>query len=113
MSFRNFTTGTGHSSGGEHLELVPGERLRDTDTFDDPNLAGDIEITVALKPVSCGTDLTNVQSGLPDVIPWKPATSAGRNRRKTSPASSSRRSISRAIAVGRCKHTGLLIRLRA
>ena len=69
MSFRNFTTGGGHSFGGEYLELVPGERLRYTDKFDDPNLAGDIEVTVALKAVSCGTDLTIVQAGLPDVIP--------------------------------------------
>jgi uncharacterized protein YndB with AHSA1/START domain len=69
MSFRNFSTGGGHSFGGEYLELVPGERLRYTDKFDDPNLPGDIEVTVALKPVSCGTDLTIVQSGLPDVIP--------------------------------------------
>ncbi len=69
MSFRNFTTGGGHSFGGEYLELVPGERLRYSDKFDDPNLPGDIEVTVTLKPVSCGTDLTIVQSGLPDVIP--------------------------------------------
>jgi uncharacterized protein YndB with AHSA1/START domain len=69
MSFRNCTTGGSHSFGGEYLELVPGERLRYTDKFDDPNLAGDIKVTVDLKPVSCGTDLTIVQSGLPDVIP--------------------------------------------
>jgi uncharacterized protein YndB with AHSA1/START domain len=69
MSFRNFTTGGGHSFGGEYLELVPGERLRYTDTFDDPNLPGEIEVTVELRPVSCGTDLTIVQSGLPNVIP--------------------------------------------
>jgi uncharacterized protein YndB with AHSA1/START domain len=69
MSFRNFTTGSGHSFGGEYLELVPCERLRYTDKFDDPNLPGDIEVTVTLKPVSCGTDLTIVQAGLPDVIP--------------------------------------------
>src|SRR4051794_4044502 len=69
MSFRNFTTGSGHSFGGEYLELVPGERLRYTDKFDDPNLPGDIEVTVTLKAVSCGTDLVIVQAGLPDVIP--------------------------------------------
>jgi len=69
MSFRNFTTGGGHSFGGQYLELVPGERLRYTDKFDDPNLAGDIEVTVELRQVSCGTDLTIVQSGLPDLIP--------------------------------------------
>jgi uncharacterized protein YndB with AHSA1/START domain len=69
MSFRNFTTGNGHSFGGEYLELVPGERLRYTDKFDDPNLPGVIEVAVALKKVSCGTELNITQSGLPDVIP--------------------------------------------
>jgi uncharacterized protein YndB with AHSA1/START domain len=69
MSFRNFTTGGGHSFGGEYLELVPGERLRYTDKFDDPNLPGVIEVMVDLRQVSCGTDLTIVQTGLPDVIP--------------------------------------------
>jgi uncharacterized protein YndB with AHSA1/START domain len=69
MSFRNFTTGTGHSFGGQYLELVPGERLRYTDKFDDPNLPGDIQVTVVLKPVFCGTDVTIVQEGLPDAIP--------------------------------------------
>jgi uncharacterized protein YndB with AHSA1/START domain len=69
MSFRNFTTGTSHSFGGQYLELVPGERLRYTDKFDDPNLPGEIQVTVALKPVSCGTELNIVQEGLPDAIP--------------------------------------------
>ena len=69
MSFRNFTTGKSHSFGGQYLELVPGERLRYTDTFDDPNLPGDIQVTVTLKPVSVGTDVNIVQEGLPDVIP--------------------------------------------
>ena len=69
MSFRNFTTGMSHSFGGEYLELVPGERLRYTDKFDDPNLPGEIQVTVALKPVSCGTELNIVQAGLPDAIP--------------------------------------------
>ena len=69
MSFRNFTTGGGHSFGGEYVEMVPGERLRYTDKFDDPNLAGEIMVTVTLKPVSCGTELTIEQSGLPDAIP--------------------------------------------
>jgi len=69
MSFRNFTTGNGHSFGGEYLELVPGERLRYTDKFDDPNLPGSMEVTVALKKVSCGTELNITQSGVPDVIP--------------------------------------------
>ena len=69
MSFRNFTTGKSHSFGGQYLELVPGERLRYTDTFDDPNLPGEIQVTVTLKPVSVGTDVNIVQEGLPDVIP--------------------------------------------
>ena len=69
MSFRNFTTGHGHSFGGEYLELVPHERIRYTDRFDDPNLAGDILVTVTLRQVSVGTDVTIVQEGLPDVIP--------------------------------------------
>ena len=69
MSFRNFTTGHSHSFGGEFLELVPHERVCYTDTFDDPNLAGDIRVTVALTKVSVGTEVTIVQEGLPDVIP--------------------------------------------
>ena len=69
MSFRNFTTGKSHSFGGEYKELVPGERLRYTDRFDDPNLPGEIVVTVTLKAVSCGTELTVVQEGIPDVIP--------------------------------------------
>jgi uncharacterized protein YndB with AHSA1/START domain len=69
MSFRNFTTGHGHSFGGEFIELVPGERLRYTDKFDDPNLPGVIEVTVILKKVSVGTEVEITQSGLPDVIP--------------------------------------------
>jgi uncharacterized protein YndB with AHSA1/START domain len=69
MSFRNFTTGNGHSFGGEYLELVANQRLRYTDKFDDPNLAGDIVVTVTLKKVSVGTELDIVQEGLPDVIP--------------------------------------------
>ncbi|OCC07047.1 toxin [Labrys sp. WJW] len=69
MSFRNFTTGHSHSFGGEYLELVPGERLRYTDKFDDPNLAGEIVVTVALKKVSCGTELNIEQAGIPDLIP--------------------------------------------
>src|SRR5215217_7649259 len=66
MSFRNFTTGSGHSFGGEYLELVPGERLRYTDTFDDPNLAGDIVVTVTLKAVIVGTEVNILQEGIPD-----------------------------------------------
>ena len=69
MSFRNFTTGNSHSFGGQYLELVPGERLRYTDKFDDPNLAGEIQVTVTLKQVSCGTEINIVQEGIPDVIP--------------------------------------------
>ncbi|BCG95640.1 SRPBCC family protein [Mesorhizobium sp. 131-2-1] len=69
MSFRNFTTGDSHSFGGEYLELVPGERLRYTDRFDDPNLPGEIQVTVILKKVSRGTDLDITQAGIPDAIP--------------------------------------------
>jgi uncharacterized protein YndB with AHSA1/START domain len=69
MSFRNFTTGDGHSFGGEFVELVPHERLRYTEKFDDPNLAGEMVVTVALKKVSVGTELHIVQEGVPDAIP--------------------------------------------
>ena len=69
MSFRNSTTGNGHSFGGEYLELVPNERLRYTDKFDDPNLAGDIVVTVTLKKVSVGTELNVVQENIPAAIP--------------------------------------------
>jgi uncharacterized protein YndB with AHSA1/START domain len=69
MSFRNFTTGHAHSFGGDFVELVPGERLRYTDKFDDPNLPGLIEVTVSLKKVSVGTEIEITQSGIPDVIP--------------------------------------------
>ena len=69
MSFTNFTTEHSHSFGGEYLELVPNERLRYTDKFDDPNLPGEMIVTVTLKAVSCGTDLNIVQEGIPDLIP--------------------------------------------
>jgi uncharacterized protein YndB with AHSA1/START domain len=69
MSFRNFSTGSEHSFGGEYLELVPGERIRYTDRFDDPNLPGELRVTVSLAAVSCGTDLQIVQEGVPEVIP--------------------------------------------
>ena len=69
ISFRNFTTGASHSFGGEYVELVPHERLRYTDKFDDPNLPGLIQVTVTLKKVSVGTELNIVQEGVPDVIP--------------------------------------------
>ncbi|MEP7312315.1 MAG: SRPBCC domain-containing protein, partial [Pseudomonadota bacterium] len=69
MSFTNFTSGTTMAFGGEYLELVPGERLRYTDVFDDPNLPGEILVTVTLKKTSVGTEINIVQEGLPDVIP--------------------------------------------
>ena len=69
MSFENFSTGHGHSFGGEYLELVPGQLIRYTDRFDDPNLPGEIQVSVSLKAVSCGTELSVVQSGIPEVIP--------------------------------------------
>ena len=69
MSFENFTTGHGHSFGGEYLELVPGELIRYTDKFDDPNLPGEIQVTVSLKKVSCGTEVNIEQRGIPAVIP--------------------------------------------
>jgi uncharacterized protein YndB with AHSA1/START domain len=69
MSFRNFTTGHSHSFGGVYLELVPNERLRYTDKFDDPNLPGEVQVTATLKKVSVGTELNIVQEGLPDAIP--------------------------------------------
>jgi uncharacterized protein YndB with AHSA1/START domain len=69
MSFTNFSTGNGHSFGGEYRELVPDKLIRYTDKFDDPNLPGEIQVTVALQPVSCGTELSIVQEGIPAVIP--------------------------------------------
>lgn len=69
MSFRNFTTGGSHSFGGEFVELIPGERLRYTDRFDDPNLPGQIEVTVTLKKVLVGTEINITQAGIPDAIP--------------------------------------------
>ncbi|MFB9124059.1 polyketide cyclase [Paraburkholderia dipogonis] len=69
MSFRNFGTGHGHSFGGEYLELVPFEKIRYTDRFDDPNLPGEMQVTISLRQVSCGTELTVLQEGVPEVIP--------------------------------------------
>jgi uncharacterized protein YndB with AHSA1/START domain len=69
MSFTNFSTGKSHSFGGSFLELVPHERIRYTDKFDDPNLPGEMVTTVTIKKVSCGTELNVVQEGLPAVIP--------------------------------------------
>ena len=69
MAFTNFSTGHGHSFGGEYRELVPSEKIRYTDRFDDPNLPGEMQTTVTLKAVSCGTDLSIVQEGVPAAIP--------------------------------------------
>ncbi len=69
MSFTNFSNGQSHAFGGAYLELVPGERLRYTDVFDDPNLPGEMVTTVVLKAVSCGTELQVEQAGIPAVIP--------------------------------------------
>jgi uncharacterized protein YndB with AHSA1/START domain len=69
MSFTNFSTGRSHSFGGEYLELVPHERIRYTDKFDDPNLPGEMHTTIALKKVACGTELNITQEGVPAVIP--------------------------------------------
>ena len=69
MSFTNFTTGKSHSFGGKYLELVPNERIRYTDAFDDANLPGEMQVTITFKRVSVGTELTVVQEGVPSVIP--------------------------------------------
>ena len=69
MSFTNFSTGHGHSFGGTYLELVPGQRIVHTDKFDDPNLPGEMKVTINLKAVSVGTELNIVQEGIPEVIP--------------------------------------------
>jgi len=69
VSFTNFSSGHSHAFGGEYLELVPNERIRNTDRFDDANLPGEMVTTVTLRPVSCGTELTVVQEGIPEVIP--------------------------------------------
>lgn len=69
MSFTNLATGDSHAFGGEYLELVPNERIRHTDTFDDPNLPGTMQVTVSFAKVSCGTELSIVQEGIPEAIP--------------------------------------------
>ncbi len=69
MSFHNFSTGNGHSFGGEYKELIPGRLIRYTDKFDDPNLPGEMEVRVSLTPVSCGTEIAITQEGIPEVIP--------------------------------------------
>lgn len=69
MSFKNFSTGNGHSFGGKYLERVPNQKIRHTDVFDDPNLPGELQVTITLKEVSVGVELQIVQEGIPDVIP--------------------------------------------
>src|SRR5436305_484547 len=69
MSFTNFSTGHSHSFGGKYLELIPNERIRHTDQFDDPNLTGEMVTTVSLKKVSCGTEVSIMQEGIPSPIP--------------------------------------------
>ena len=69
MSFNNFSSGIGHSFGGEYLELVPNELIRYTDKFDDPNLPGVLQVLVTLKPVLCGTEINIVQEGIPEAVP--------------------------------------------
>ena len=69
MSFTNFSTGHSHSFGGKYLELIPNERIRHTDAFDDPNLPGEMETTISIRPVFCGVELNIVQQGIPEVIP--------------------------------------------
>jgi uncharacterized protein YndB with AHSA1/START domain len=69
MSFVNFSTGQEHAFGGDYLELVPGELIRYSDKFDDPNLPGEMQVRVSLQPVSCGTEIPIVQEGVPAVIP--------------------------------------------
>ena len=69
MSFMNFSTGNGHSFGGEYQQLIPGEFIQYTDTFDDPNLPGEMVVKITLKAVLCGTDINIEQSGIPELIP--------------------------------------------
>jgi uncharacterized protein YndB with AHSA1/START domain len=69
MSFENFSSGNGHSFGGEYLELLPNERIRYTDKFDDPNLPGEMQVTVSIRQVLCGSELAIVQEGIPELIP--------------------------------------------
>ena len=69
MSFTNFATGLSHSFGGEYLELIPNERIRNTDKFEDPSLPGEMQTTISLKQVSCGTELEIAQEGIPEAIP--------------------------------------------
>lgn len=69
MSFTNFSTGHSHAFGGTYLELIPGKRIRHTDTFDDPNLPGEMQTTISIRPVSCGAEVEIIQEGIPEVIP--------------------------------------------
>lgn len=69
MSFTNFATGHSHAFGGQYVELIPNQRIRSTETFEDPNLPGTMQLTLDLAPVSCGTELRIVQEGIPDAIP--------------------------------------------
>ena len=69
MSFKNFSTGNSHSFGGEYTELVPNEKIRNTDRFDDPNMPGEMQNTITFKQVSVGTELNILQEGVPDIIP--------------------------------------------
>ena len=101
MSFRNFTNGQSHSFGGKYVELVPGERLRYTDKFDDPNLPGEMQVTVTLKAVLCGTEVNITQEGIPDAIPTEMLSRLAGTRCETSPASSSRKSISSVAVIDR------------
>lgn len=95
MSFRNFTTGDSHAFGGAYLELIPGEKLVYTDKFEDPNMPGEMKVTVTLKAVSIGTELTVEQEGIPDMIPLDTAMSAGRTASRSWQNSSSPRSTSK------------------
>jgi uncharacterized protein YndB with AHSA1/START domain len=88
MSFTNFTTGASHSFGGEYLELTPHERIRYTDKFDDPNLPGEIQTTIDLKKVDCGTEMSIVRKACPRPFHHRPAISAGKIHSSSSRTSS-------------------------
>ena len=104
MSFRNFTTGASHSFGGKYLELVPGERLRYTDKFDDPNLPGEMQVTVTLKRSPSAPRSTSCRKASPTPFRRKRAISAGRSRCETSPASSSPKSINSVSSERRAQY---------
>ena len=97
---QHLQTGTGHSFGGEFVELVPNERLRYTDRFDDPNLPGEIQVTVTLKTVSVGTEINIVQEGLPDVIPLEACYLGWGSRCKTWHVSQNPKSLNSAATAG-------------